>query len=1090
MWNDQHSMKTFISNSVAADVRRLAPLFRRAAASSRWLLPAMLCFAGSWSAAESISFNRDVRPILSDRCFACHGPDAKNQSSEFRLDTREHAVADLGDYFGIVAGRPEQSEVHRRIHSTDPDEQMPPPEHARGLSARERKLLDQWIAEGAHYDVHWAFKPLPAKIDPPTVEDSWSRNAIDRFVADARRKQRLQPNQPASREKWLRRVTFDLTGLPPTLSEIDDFLADESDQAHAKVVNRLLDSDACAERLTSEWLDVARYSDTYGYQRDDERFVWPWRDWVIKAFRRNMPYDEFITWQLAGDLLPNATREQILATTFNRLHSHKKEGGVALEEFRIENVADRTETVGTAFMGMTLVCTRCHDHKFDPMTMRDYYSLSSFFANVDERGLISYFTDAVPTPAMPLPSAEQEQALNAARQATQVAERALRQAESAGNKAFPDWLEQWQSGDQPIVLPSLVASLSFEDLQPASKEQSTNELGRPVAPEKMRTLTDAVKGRPRALSPVENRIVRGRHGQAIRLTGDDAVVLPGAGHFGRHQAFSVSLWINTPEITNRAVIYRRSRGWDDAGTIGYELTKEAGILSAKIVHFWPGDAICVETTEPLQTDRWYHIVVTYDGSSTAGGLKIIVNGKPVETTTVQDSLTRSITEWRQGYHDFAVGSRYRDRGFKDGRVDELRLFDRELAVVEARHLYHDVVLHRLRGREELAPWERNQLRQWFLRAHHPASAKARQQLAAARRKENAAMDAIPAITIMREQAKPRPAFILKRGIYDQRGEEVAADTPAFLPAMPRDAPRNRLGLARWLTSPEHPLTARVTVNRYWQMIFGKGLVRTPEDFGNQGQPPTHPELLDWLARDFIDHGWNLRHLLRQMVLSATYRQSAVVSAETRTRDLENVWFSRGPGQRLSAEMIRDNVLAVSGLLVRQIGGPPVKPYDVALAYTPLPVDEGDKLHRRSLYTFWKRTSPSPVMMTMNSSKREVCQLSRDVTSSPLQALVLLNGPQFTEAAQALAERLLKKHRHNIDALAAESFRLLTSRKPSSRELTILRRLYEEQRSEFRAAPDLATELIGKTASKAPERVAAATILVNSIMNLDESLTHQ
>lgn len=1045
---------------------------------------------GSLPAAESISFNRDVRPILSDRCFACHGPDAKNQSSDLRLDTHEHAVADLGGYFGIVPGQPEQSELHKRIHATDPDDRMPPPEHARGLSDRERKILDQWIAEGAQYDTHWAFKNLPAKIDPPKVDDDWSRNAIDRFISDARQKKQLKPNQPASREKWLRRVTFDLTGLPPTLREIDDFLADQSDQPFAKVVDRLLKSDAGAERLTSEWLDVARYSDTYGYQRDDERFVWPWRDWVIEAFRQNMPFDQFVTWQLAGDLLPNATREQKLATTFNRLHSHKKEGGVALEEFRIENVADRMETVGTAFMGMTFVCTRCHDHKFDPMTMKDYYSMSSFFANVDERGLISYFTDAVPTPAMPLPSAEQETKLAAAKKKTGSAERAFRQANAAGDKAFESWLKQWQSKDQPIVLPNLVASLSFEDLKPASKEQSKNELGKPVAPEKMRTLSNAVKGQPRALSPVENKLVPGRHGKGIKLTGDDAIVLPGAGHYGRHQAFSVSLWINTLETTNRAVIYRRSRGWDDAGTIGYELTKEGDILSAKIVHFWPGNAICVETTELLKTDRWYHVAVTYDGSSKARGLRIFVDGKPAKTTVLHDSLTRNITEWRQGYYDFAVGSRYRDKGFKYGRVDELRLFDRQLAPLEARHLYDGKAIERLRGKSKLAIWERNQLKQWFLLAHHDAGDKARQHLATARKNQNAAMDAIPAITIMREQARPRPAYVLNRGAYDQRREEVTANTPAFLPAMPKGAPRNRLGLAQWLTSPDHPLTPRVTVNRYWQLIFGQGLVHTPEDFGNQGQPPTHPELLDWLSRDFVDHGWNVRRLLRQMVLSATYRQSAVVSAETRGKDLENRWFTRGPNQRLSAEMIRDNVLATSGQLVNRIGGPPVKPYDVALAYTPLPVDEGDKLYRRSLYTFWKRTSPSPVMMTMNASKREVCRLGREVTSSPLQALVLLNGPQFTEAAQALAERLLKKHGRNINALATEGFRLLTSRRPAQRELKILRRLFDEQLAEFAANPNLTTELIGKNESKIPARIAAATILINSIMNLDESLKHQ
>lgn len=1061
------------------------------ACSKRLLVLMSLIFmVGFDSAAESISFNRDIRPILSDRCFACHGPDAENQSSDFRLDTREHAVADLGGYFGIVPGKPEQSELHKRIHTDDPDEVMPPPDAVRGLSQGERKILDQWIAEGAPYDRHWAYKPIPAKVDPPVRKGDWSRNIIDQFILESQESHDLQPNQPASPEKWLRRVTFDLTGLPPTLTEIDAFLANPDEQAYASVVDRLLDSDACAERLTSEWLDVARYSDTYGYQRDDERFVWPWRDWVLKAFRQNMPFDQFMTWQLAGDLLPNATREQKLATTFNRLHSHKKEGGVALEEFRIENVADRAETVGSAFLAMTFVCSRCHDHKYDPITMKDYYQLTSFFANVEERGLISYFTDAVPTPAMPFPSEEQEMELSVAKKKTQQAKHALIEAESHSDASFLAWLKDWQSQDQPIVLPNLVASLSFEDLQEATKEESKDELGKEVAPEKMRTLTNSVEGQPRALSPRENKLVPGRQGRGIQLTGDDAVVLPGAGHFDRHQAFSVALWIQTKEIEDRAVIYRRSRGWDDAGTIGYELTKEGDILSAKIVHFWPGNAICVETMQTLKPDQWYHVTVTYDGSSKAEGLQIYIDGQEATTTTVHDSLTRNITEWRQGYYDFAVGSRYRDRGFKHGRVDELRLFDRELASVEAQHLFDGQALVQLRDKNSISEKEREQLKQWFLLAHHPTSLEARVDLSAARKHQFAIMDSIPAITIMREQEQPRPAYILSRGMYDQRAEEVFAETPAFLPALSEDAPRNRLGLAQWLTSPEHPLTSRVTVNRYWQMIFGEGLVRTPDDFGNQGQPPTHPELLDWLARDFMDGGWNVRHLLRQMVLSSTYRQSAVVTADKRNKDPENFWLSRGPGQRLSAEMIRDNALAVSGQLVNKIGGPPVKPYDVALAYTPLPVDEGEKLYRRSLYTFWKRTSPSPVMMTMNASKREVCTMRREVTSSPVQALVLLNAPQFTEAAQVLAERLLKRHSENIEALAVESFRLLTSRYPSENERLILLQLYEDQFEEFTTKPELATELIGASEHPTPSRLAAATILINALMNLDESLKHQ
>ncbi|MEM7010568.1 MAG: DUF1553 domain-containing protein [Verrucomicrobiota bacterium] len=1015
-------------------------------------------------ADEPVSFNRDVRPILSDRCFACHGPDAENQKSDFRLDTREHALADLGGYAGVVPGDLKASEFHYRIHTDDEIDQMPPPDALHGLSDEEKDILDRWIEQGAPYDGHWAFQQLPAKVDVPKAGDDWASSEIDRFVSAELSRQSFSPTEAASREKWLRRVTFDLTGLPPTLDEIDAFVRDETSQAHERVVDRLLDSDAYAERMTSEWLDVARYSDTYGFQRDDERFVWPWRDWVIRAFRQNMPYDEFIKLQLAGDLLPDATRDQILATTFNRLHSHKKEGGVALEEFRIENVADRTHTVGAAFMGLTLECSRCHDHKYDPITMKDYYQLTSFFANIDERGLISYFTDAVPTPAMPLPSQEQEAELAAAKAKVREAEAALAKAEK---QAADDY--------QPheAELPGLVASLSFEELTEVTQEESKDEMGRDVAPEKMRKLDGS------AITLVENTLVDGKHGKAMQLTGDDAVVLPGAGHFGRHQPFSVSIWLNAPDVESRAVIWRRSRGWDDAGTIGYELTKEGNKLSAKLVHFWPGNAICVETTTPLEADRWYHVVVTYDGSSAAAGLKIYVDGQPASADVVQDHLTRNITEWREGYYDFAIGSRYRDRGFKNGKVDEFRLFDRELAAIEAAHLFDG---------EALTKAKESDLRDWFRSAHHEPSQTARVELAETRKSQNAVRDAIPAITIMREQSEPRPAYILTRGLYDQHAEPVIADTPGFLTPFPKDAPRNRLGLAHWLTEPDHPLTARVTVNRYWQMIFGAGLVPTPEDFGNQSPPPTHPELLDWLARDFVDHGWDVQRLLRMFVLSSTYRQSAIASEELLERDPHNSWLARGPRQRLTAEMIRDNTLASSGLLVRKVGGAPVKPYDLAFGYKPLDVDEGDRLHRRSLYTFWKRTSPSPVMMTMNASKREVCRLQREVTNTPLQALVMLNGSQFTKASEALARQLLEKHDGDIDAISRESFRLLTSRQANDRELEILRALFNEQLKDYEADPALATELLGD--EKPNPQTAAATVLINSIMNLDESLRHQ
>jgi hypothetical protein len=1068
----------------------------------RFISAYVLLFAMSGTiAADEISFNRDVRPILSDRCYQCHGPDAENQESAFRLDSREHALTDLGGYAGVVPGDLKKSELHARIHADD-DGQMPPTDSNRVLSDREKEILDAWIVQGAPFEEHWGFRRIPDEVPIPIINSAsntndakpkWVRNDIDSFILSGINHAGLSPNGELSRDKWLRRITFDLTGLPPTLEEIDAFVNDTSSDAYERVVDRLLLTDACAERLTSEWLDVARYSDSFGYQRDDERYVWPWRDWVVRAFRNNMPYDQFITEQLAGDLLPNPTTDQILATTFNRLHSHNKEGGVAVEEFRVEYVSDRVHTFAGAFMGLTMECARCHDHKFDPIKTKEYYQLSAFFANIAENGLISYFTDVAPTPAMALPTVAQQAELDAASTEIAAAQRKLEMVITQGEPAFEQWLSQHESTSE---ISDLVTRLAFDELGEAAIEECIDEEGKKVAPEKMRSVANLVDGAKRAITPKKNLLVPGKTGNAIKFTGDDAVVIPEVAHYRRHDPFSFSLWINTPEITERAVIFRRSRGWDDCGSIGYELTKEGDKLIAKLSHFWPGDAIGVETNQPLESNRWYHVAVTYDGSSKAAGLKIFIDGTLAETTIVQDHLTRDITTWRGGYNDLAIGSRYRDRGFKDGQVDEFSVFNRTLSALEVAQLYDtkSLVESLSLPAAQLNHEQRSALREYYFSAIHVPAREARDDLRTKRARWTDAMDATAEIMVMREEPMPRPTYVLKRGVYDSHGEEVSAGTPAFLPEFPADQPRNRLGLARWLTSTDHPLTARVTVNRYWQLMFGKGLVRTPEDFGNQAQPPSHPELLDWLARDFIDHGWDVNRLLRMIALSATYRQDSVVSTKNRNKDPENIWLARGPDQRLSAEMVRDNALAVSGLLVNTVGGPPVKPYDVALAYTPLPVDKGDGLYRRSLYTFWRRTSPAPVMITMDANKREVCRLRREVTASPLQAMVLLNAPQFIEASRVLASKLLQKQTE-IDPLAEEAFRLLTSRRPSDRELEILRRLYEEQLEHFTANPDLATELLktGDAPSPGdsdPSQVAAITVLVNSIMNLDESVRNR
>jgi hypothetical protein len=998
------------------------------------------------SAFAEIDFNQQIRPILSDKCFKCHGPDAKNQKSKFRLDTFEHATETHDGVVGVVPGKLEESELHWRIRTDDDSELMPPPKSKMKLTAKEKDLLDQWIKEGATYEEHWSLVPLPRELQVPKSEGKWARNEIDHFIKEKLKGSELQTSEEVNRETWLRRVTFDLTGLAPTLEELDAFLADKSKDAYEKVVDRLLNSDGYAERMTSEWLDVARYADTYGYQQDKPRNVWHWRDWVIRAFQQNLSYKDFITWQLAGDLLPNATRDQILATTFNRLHSQKVEGGSVPEEFRIEYVADRVHTFGTAFLGLSFECSRCHDHKYDPLTMKDYYSLSAFFNNIDEAGLYSFFTGSVPTPTLELGDLPSDEKIRVAEAKLEE----IAKSEDARKARI----------DAEIIYTKPIAHLSFDKLEGS----------------KVPNLIDPAKP---ANTSGNNQSVEGKLGNGLKLTGDDAVKFPnGLGDFKRYEPFTLAIWVQPTMTHDRAVILRRSKAWTDAASRGYELLIEDGKLSAALIHFWPGNAIRVMDPKPLPLNEWTHVGITYDGSSKATGLKIYRNGKLVKSDIVRNNLTREITGGGDPY--LAIGERMRDKGFKNGLVDELYVFNEELTSTE---------INFLRGAKVEA--SEDDLFQIFLRtAHKPyqdqleALRKARDEYAGARQK-------LQEIMVMREMPCNRETFILERGHYASHGEKVSANTPEFLPALPQGAPRNRLGLAQWLTSPDHPMFARVTVNRYWQMIFGRGLVSTTEDFGSQGKPPTHPELLDWLSRDFMDSGWDLHHLLKNMVLSATYRQSSFISLKAREIDPENLLLARGPAYKLSSEMIRDSVLQYSGLLNRNIGGPGVKPYDLAVSFKPMNHDRAPNLHRRSVYTYWKRTAPAPVMMALDSSKREVCMVKRERTDSAPQTLVLLNGPQFIEAARATAEKLINEHGDQQTQIAEQAFRLFTSRYPTDQEKEILAQLLDEQLEAFQD-PNKANQFLSTGEHKAktdnPALQAAVTVLISTLQNYDESIS--
>ena len=803
------------------------------------------------------------------------------------------------------------------------------------------------------------------------------------------------------------------------------------------LVDRLLASPRFGERLAVDWLDISRYADSYGFQVDRDRDVWPWRDWVIQAFNRNLPFDQFITWQLGGDLLPQPTDEQILATAFNRLHQQESEGGSVEEEYRVEYVADRIQTFSTAFLGLTFECARCHDHKFDPITQKEYFQFFSMFQNIDEAGLYSFFTPSPPTPTLGLADEVTKTKLATLEQRIGIEEAKL--------AAIP------HSPPTSATAPrSELATFEFESLDKGNLANGVD----PTKPAKL-------KG--------ENRLVPGRHGQAVQFTGDDPVDLP-LGNFHRYEPFSVSLWLKSPDRKDRAVVFHRSKAWTDAASRGYELLIEDGKLKWSLIHFWPGNAISIRAQDDLALDQWTHVTVTYDGSSRASGLHLYVNGAPAATTVVRDGLTREITGG--GGDTISLGERFRDRGFKGGAIDDFLVFGRELTPAEAQLAASDA-----------APTSWPAPRSPEIQAQLAILQQARADLVNAQ-------EGIKEIMVMRELPQPKKAYILLRGAYDQRQEEVGPGTPAILSPFPADSPNNRLGLARWLTAPEHPLTARVTVNRFWQSIFGQGLVKTAEDFGSQSARPVYPEVLDWLSWRFIASGWDTKALFKTIVMSRTYRQRSVGPAQLMADDPDNELLARGPRFRLSAEMIRDNALAAAGLLTERIGGPPVNPYEMSEAFKPAPPSGGDGVHRRSLYTTWRRTSPPPAMVTFDAPRRGVCVAKRERTNSPLQALILLNGEQYVEAARVLGQTLFLEAKGGPGRMTESGFLRCLSRKPNPKEREICARLFAEQLAHFSNAPAEAEALLQTGQAKrdpsipAPQ-AAAAAVLAQALLNHDE-----
>lgn len=1040
-----------------------------------------------------VDYTYDVKPILSDRCFACHGPDANHQKADLRLDVAKVAYEKEGEngLKAIKPGKPGSSELVHRILSADPDVVMPTPESHLSLTAREKAILIRWIEEGAEYKPHWAFTKVARPELPEVKNAKWVKNDVDRFILKKLEDKNLKPSAEADRTTLLRRVSLDLTGLPPTPEEVHAFLNDKSANAYEKVVDRLLASPHYGEHMAVPWLDAARYADTHGYQDDGLRTAWPFRDWVINSFNKNQPYDQFVTWQLAGDMLPNPTRDMMVATAFNRMHQQSQEGGIIPEEYRAAYVSDRVDTFGKTFLGITVECARCHDHKYDPISHKDYYSLYAFFNNNDENGQIPYNGEA--SPAITLPTPEADAKLKFIHQNLAREQSTIKTNAAAYERNFQQWLATARTAPEKALLSEksdLLGHFTFDE--PKGKDFQN------LADPKHKAHAEGDD----SLSNVASR--NGRVGKARYIFGENAVSFgDNFAFFERNQPFSISIWLNLHDPSVSGSLLHKSNGVMN-GYRGWNVFREKdGRIRLTISHVWPENAIEIQTLDKFPMNKWTQLGFTYDGMSKAAGLKLFVNGQQAKVTIHNDHLTESIlygknkTNW---YVDKLNIGRLSDQRTKNFEVDEFRIYTRAISPLEMKGMYtlqNELLLALKTPSDQLKPEQLSSLRDYYLTNIDAGFRKVMDGSRALIGEETEIMDKQIDVMVMKERKFPRKTFILNRGAYDAPGKQVNTDTPDAFFKIPKEYPKNRLGLAKWLLDKDHPLFTRVTVNRFWMMYFGKGLVISSDDFGNQGELPTHPELLDYLAAQFRESGWNVKAMQKLIVTSATYRQSSHTNAND--PDPDNRLYARGPSYRMSAEQIRDNALASSGLLTRSVGGKSAYPYQPAGLWEALATrnevtykqQHGDSLYRRSLYTIWKRSSPPPMMLNFDAAERHFCITKRQKTSTPLQALVVMNDPQFVEASRVLAQNMLKKGK-TIDEQINYAFTALTGREPDGKERAILKELYDEELKDFSHNPKRVKSILSAgeyplDKSLDPAQLAAGTIVASTVMNFDEFL---
>ncbi|SIN81273.1 Planctomycete cytochrome C [Singulisphaera sp. GP187] len=1023
---------------------------------------------------KPVDFAREIRPILAEHCWTCHGPDEAARKAKLRLDRRESAVA----LEAIVPGDVEASALIERIESEDDADRMPPPAAKKDLNPSQKRLLRNWVAQGAEYSQHWAFVP-PKRPEIPALRGATGvKNPIDHFIRHRLEHEGLKPAPEADRLTLLRRVTLDLTGLPPTLDEQNAFLADSASDAYERVVDRLLASPRYAERMAMTWLDAARYADTNGYNNDEDRTMWPWRDWVIHAFQRNQPYDQFITEQLAGDLLPTPTLEQKVASGFHRNQGHNTEGGIIPEEYRVEYVADRVHATATVFLGLSLQCARCHDHKYDPFSQKEYYQFYGFFNSLDEKQG-GYGGAVAIEPYLQVPSDSQSKRLAEIKDQRQALLSQIARQESEAELGR----ERWERDASPTERDEIKqAGLKFH----FALDETEGEL-----------VGDAVNSRqPGSLRGMPRRTT-GKLAGALEFADQTYVDLGERGTTDGQAGFSVGCWIRPDSSGPMAILSKMD---EEAGYRGYDILWENGRVACHLIHHWPDNGLKVVTKDSVKPKEWRHVLVTYDGSRKAAGIKIYLDGKLSPVEVANDNLTGTIATEQP----LRLGLRQKSLPFNGG-LDDLRGFgvalDRDqattLATGKALEFAGDILA--VPGPKR-TPEQRAQLRRFFLDRIDRDYARLKSELADLDRSKDEFEKTLPIAMVMRDLSKPRETFILKRGQYDLVGDPVEPNVPSVFQPMAAEAPRNRLGLARWMTDPAHPLTARVAVNRWWEMYFGTGLVKTVEDFGAMGELPSHPDLLDYLATEFIRTGWNVKAMQQLIVTSAAYRQASRATPEILERDPENRLIARGPRFRLPAETVRDNALAISGLLRGKVGGPSVKPYQPEGLWEEVSVerkakyvpDDADGLYRRSMYTFWKRTCPPPALMNFDATNREVCVVRRGRTNTPLQALILLNDPTYLEAARKLAERMLEAGSSFQERLEL-GYRLAASRSPRAEERAILTEIYHQAFDRFRndrtAAETLLT--VGKSPRNPaiePAELAAWTVTCSTILNLDEVIS--